>query len=78
MSVPFLDVGAAYRELEHPIDAAIARVLRSGRFILGPKSSPSNAALGPTRVRSTASASATAWRHWHWRWRPTGLETETR
>ena len=37
MSVPFLDVGAAYRELEHPIDAAITRVLRSGRFILGPE-----------------------------------------
>jgi dTDP-4-amino-4,6-dideoxygalactose transaminase len=37
MTVPFLDVGAAYRELEHPIDAAITRVLRSGRFILGPE-----------------------------------------
>jgi dTDP-3-amino-3,4,6-trideoxy-alpha-D-glucose transaminase len=37
MPVPFLDVGAAYRELEHPIDAAITRVLRSGRFILGPE-----------------------------------------
>ena len=37
MSVPFLDVGAAYRELEHPIDAAITRVLRSGHFILGPE-----------------------------------------
>ncbi len=37
MSVPFLDVGAAYRELEQPIDVAIARVLRSGHFILGPE-----------------------------------------
>jgi dTDP-3-amino-3,4,6-trideoxy-alpha-D-glucose transaminase len=37
MSVPFLDVGAAYHELEDQIDAAIRRVLRSGRFILGPE-----------------------------------------
>jgi dTDP-4-amino-4,6-dideoxygalactose transaminase len=35
MSVPFLDLDAAYRELEHPIDAAAKRVLGSGRFILG-------------------------------------------
>jgi dTDP-3-amino-3,4,6-trideoxy-alpha-D-glucose transaminase len=35
MRVPFLDLDAAYRELEHPIDAAAKRVLGSGRFILG-------------------------------------------
>ncbi|MBM3695407.1 MAG: DegT/DnrJ/EryC1/StrS family aminotransferase [Actinobacteria bacterium] len=35
--VPFLDVGAAYRELKGDIDAAIHRVLDSGWFILGPE-----------------------------------------
>jgi dTDP-3-amino-3,4,6-trideoxy-alpha-D-glucose transaminase len=35
MHVPFLDLDAAYRELEQPIDAAAKRVLGSGRFILG-------------------------------------------
>lgn len=33
--VPFLDLEAAYRELQPEIDAAVARVLRSGRYILG-------------------------------------------
>jgi hypothetical protein len=37
MTVPFLDLDAAYRELEQPIDAAVKRVLSSGRFILGPE-----------------------------------------
>ena len=37
MSVPFLDVDAAYRELEPQINAAVRRVLSSGRFILGPE-----------------------------------------
>jgi dTDP-4-amino-4,6-dideoxygalactose transaminase len=37
MHVPFLDLDAAYRELEQPIDAAAQRVLGSGRFILGPE-----------------------------------------
>jgi dTDP-4-amino-4,6-dideoxygalactose transaminase len=35
MGVPFLDLDAAYRELEQPIDAAAKRVLGSGRFVLG-------------------------------------------
>jgi dTDP-3-amino-3,4,6-trideoxy-alpha-D-glucose transaminase len=35
MHVPFIDLDAAYRELEEPIDAAAKRVLGSGRFILG-------------------------------------------
>ena len=34
---PFLDVGAAYRELKSEIDAAVARVLESGWYILGPE-----------------------------------------
>jgi dTDP-4-amino-4,6-dideoxygalactose transaminase len=33
--VPFLDLGAAYRELKDDIDTAVARVLASGRYILG-------------------------------------------
>lgn len=37
MTVPFLDLGAAYRELKHEIDAAVARVLESGIYILGPE-----------------------------------------
>jgi len=37
MKVPFLDVGAAYRELQVEIDAAIQRVLDSGWYVLGPE-----------------------------------------
>ena len=35
--IPFLDLGAAYRELQPQIDAAVARVLASGHYILGPE-----------------------------------------
>lgn len=35
--IPFLDVGAAYAELKPQIDAAVARVLDSGLYILGPE-----------------------------------------
>ena len=35
--IPFLDLGAAYRELKPEIDAAISRVLDSGWYILGPE-----------------------------------------
>ncbi|WP_243614346.1 DegT/DnrJ/EryC1/StrS family aminotransferase [Shimia aestuarii] len=37
MNVPFLDLGAAYRELKTEIDSAIQRVLDSGWYILGPE-----------------------------------------
>lgn len=37
MSVPFLDLGAAYRELQTDIDAAVARTLASGYYIGGPE-----------------------------------------
>ncbi|WP_417729617.1 DegT/DnrJ/EryC1/StrS family aminotransferase [Roseovarius sp.] len=37
MKVPFLDLGAAYRELKPEIDAAVQRVLESGWYILGPE-----------------------------------------
>lgn len=33
--IPFLDLGAAYRELKSEIDSAVARVLESGHYILG-------------------------------------------
>lgn len=35
MTIPLLDVGAAYRELQPAIDGAIARVLSSGHYIGG-------------------------------------------
>ncbi len=35
--IPFLDLGAAYRELKAEIDAGVARVLDSGWYILGPE-----------------------------------------
>lgn len=35
--IPFLDLGAAYRELGSEIDAAVGRVLDSGWYILGPE-----------------------------------------
>lgn len=37
MKIPFLDLGAAYRELKTEIDAAVHRVLDSGWYILGPE-----------------------------------------
>ncbi len=35
--IPFLDLGASYRELKSDIDAAVARVLESGWYIGGPE-----------------------------------------
>lgn len=35
--VPFLDLEAGYRELRDELDAAVARVLGSGRYVLGPE-----------------------------------------
>lgn len=37
VQVPFLDVGAAYRELKADLDAATERVMASGQYILGPE-----------------------------------------
>lgn len=37
LKIPFLDVGASYRELKSEIDIAILRVLDSGYYILGPE-----------------------------------------
>ena len=37
MSVPFLDLGAAYRELQTDLDDAVARSLASGYYIGGPE-----------------------------------------
>ena len=37
MNIPFLDLGAAYRELQTEIDAAVAQTLASGYYIGGPE-----------------------------------------
>ncbi len=37
MKIPFLDLGAASRELKTEIGAAVSRVLESGCYILGPE-----------------------------------------
>lgn len=37
MTIPFLDVGATYREIKPAVDAAVQRVLDSGEYILGPE-----------------------------------------
>ena len=37
MTVPFLDLAVAYRELQAEIDAAVAHVLASGWYIGGPE-----------------------------------------
>ncbi len=37
MNIPFLDLGAAYRELQTEIDTAVARSLNSGYYIGGPE-----------------------------------------
>ena len=36
-AVPFLDLAPAYEELRDDVDAAIARGVRSGRYLLGPE-----------------------------------------
>ena len=37
MSVPFLDLGAAYRELQTQIESAVLASMRTGWYILGPE-----------------------------------------
>lgn len=37
MTVPFLDLNAAHREIEAEIETALLRVLRDGPFVLGPE-----------------------------------------
>jgi dTDP-4-amino-4,6-dideoxygalactose transaminase len=37
LKVPFLDLGAAYRELQFEVDSAISRTLNSGYYIGGPE-----------------------------------------
>jgi len=45
MTVPFLDLGATYRELRTDLDAATQRVLSSGRYLLGPENEAFEAAF---------------------------------
>ena len=49
LSVPFLDLHAAYRELQADIDAAVARVLHSGHYIGGPEVERFEAAFAAAR-----------------------------
>jgi len=35
--IPFVDAGAPYRDLKEKLDAAYHRVMRSGRYVLGPE-----------------------------------------
>ncbi|HHH42500.1 MAG TPA: DegT/DnrJ/EryC1/StrS family aminotransferase [Gammaproteobacteria bacterium] len=35
--IPFVDAGAPYRDLKEQLDAAYHRVMRSGRYVLGPE-----------------------------------------
>ena len=37
MRVPLLDLSAQYQNLKAPLDAAVARVLASGRYVMGPE-----------------------------------------
>jgi dTDP-4-amino-4,6-dideoxygalactose transaminase len=37
LTVPYLDLGAVNRELQDEIEAAVLRVVRSGRYVLGPE-----------------------------------------
>ena len=55
MKIPFLDLGAAYRELKPEIDTALSRVLESGWYILGPRSRRSKLNGRPIATRNTRS-----------------------
>ena len=46
MQVPLLDLCAQYEKLKTPIDAAVLRVLKSGRYVLGPEVQAFEAELG--------------------------------
>ena len=54
MSVPFLDLKAAYLELQPEIDAAVARVLVAVTTSSAPKWMPSRPTTPPTAVPPTA------------------------
>ena len=59
--IPFLDVAAAYAELQDELDAAARRVMASGQFILGPEVTAFEeefAAFCETPITPSASAAA--------------------
>ena len=57
MPVPLMDIAAQYGPLRSEIDAAVAGVLDSGRFILGPE----GRALESTVSERLGDAPARAW-----------------
>ena len=59
--IPFLDLGAAYRELKPEIDAAVSRVLESGWYILGPEVEAFEANGRPIAMRNTPSGLPMGW-----------------
>jgi dTDP-4-amino-4,6-dideoxygalactose transaminase len=46
MKVPLLDLCAQYEKLKAPLDAAVAKVMHSGRYVLGPEVQAFEAELG--------------------------------
>ena len=60
MTIPFLDLAAASREVAADQSAAIERVLASGWYVLGPEVERFEREFAATSVRRTASASRTA------------------
>lgn len=52
--IPFLDLRASYLTLQSDIDAAVSRVLASGRYIQGPEVTDFETALPAIVVRLTA------------------------
>jgi hypothetical protein len=54
--IPFLDMKAVYAELKPELDAAYARVMESGWFVLGRRSRPSRPNTPPSAAPITASA----------------------
>jgi len=61
-TVPLVDVRAAYRAQQRELDAAIARVVQAGRFIMGPEVAAFEAAFagfcGTRRAVGVASGTA--------------------
>ena len=73
--VPGLDLGATTPRLADEIDAGASRVLRGGRYVLGPEVEAFEDASAGTSARGTAWASGSGStpctsRSWRWGWGP--------